>query len=401
MLLVAVAAGLASAASRRKRIGASLDAIELVRTSFAGRLAKGEPMDELLDHAVDVLRTALSADSAELWLAGAGHLKLAASAPSRSPLDVGMTPEEESIAANATVSGAAWLKTWVPALLEGRSSDSIRVAPISSSGQLLGLIVIERNAKAERLASDADVILEELAREVGPGVQRQRLDASLRESLEQLRKQALDLQASRARLVVASDVERRRMERDLHDGAQQYLVAIAVKARLIEQVALTDMARANALIKELGGDVEAALNELRTLARGIYPPLLSTDGLSAALAATGRRSTIPVHLETAGTKRYPPEIEAAVYFCCLEALQNAVKHAGEGAQATVRIWERDGELAFSVSDDGSGFDLQQQGLGTGLVNMSDRLGAVGGSLSIESAPGSGTQVIGVIPLAAA
>ena len=399
MIGVAIVTGLRSATRRRERLAANLEAIELVRSSFAGRLAKGEPLDELLVYAVDVLRIALSADSAELWLAETAHLKLAASSPPRSWPDVSLTPEEEAIAANASVSGAAWLKTWLPSLLGGRPSDSVRVAPISASGQLLGLIVIERKAKAEKLASDADVVLEELAREVGAGVLRQRLDANLQKSLEQLRRQAVDLQASRARIVVAADSERRRMERDLHDGAQQYLVAIAVKARLIEQLARNDPARAQALLKELSGDVDAALGELRTLAHGLYPPLLSTDGLGAALASAGRRATIPVKLEGVETRRYPPEVEAAVYYCCLEALQNAAKHAGQGAAVTVKVWEQDGVLCFAVSDDGSGFDFEHRGLGAGLTNMGDRLGAVGGTLHVQSRSGSGTQVNGVIPLA--
>lgn len=400
MAAAAVVAGVTSAAGRRRRDASNLGAIELVRTSFAGRLAKGDPLDELLVHAVDVLGSAMSADSAEIWLVEAGKLQLVAGAPQRASREIAITPEEESITANATVSGAAWLKTWLPALLEGRSSESVRLAPISASGRLLGLIVVERAARADRLGKDADVIVAELAREVGAGVQRQRLDASLQRSLEQLRQQAVDLQASRARIVVAADAERRRMERDLHDGAQQYLVAIAVKARLIEQVARTDLTRANALIRELGGDVEAALDEMRTLAHGIYPPLLSSDGLGSALAAAGRRASIPVHVEIAGARRYPPEIEAAVYYCCLEALQNAAKHAGETAAATIRVWEENEALHFDVSDDGLGFDLEHKGLGTGLTNMSDRLGAVGGTLHVDSSPGSGTRLSGVIPLTA-
>jgi signal transduction histidine kinase len=266
------------------------------------------------------------------------------------------------------------------------------------SGRLLGLIVIERRQDEGRLARDGDVILEELAREVGAGLQRERLDASLQVSLQQLRQHTTDLEASRARIVAAADAERRRMERDLHDGAQQYLVTIAVKARLIQQLARTDPARSNALLEELTGDVESALDELRTLAHGIYPPLLSTDGLGAALSAAGRRATIPVHLEAHRVGRHPPEIEAAVYYCCLEALQNAAKYAGGGATATVKVWESDGLLHFDVGDDGAGFELNHASLGAGLTNMSDRLGAVGGTLRVDSVLGGGTHVTGEIPL---
>jgi signal transduction histidine kinase len=361
-------------------------------------LARGEPIDELFVQVVESLRDSLRLDAAEIWLAEQGVLRRVARAPADSPAEVAMTPEEESITANAGVSGTAWIKAWLPALLDNRPSASLRVVPLGVSGELLGLVVIERRLNPERLAHDADVILEELAREVSAGVHRERLDASLQATLEELRRHASDLQASRARIVAAADAERRRMERDLHDGAQQYLVTIAVKARLIRQLAQTDPARGNALLQELTGDVESALDELRTLAHGIYPPLLSSDGLGTALAVAGRRSTIPVHLETSGVGRYPPEIEAAVYYCCLEALQNATKYAGEGATATVRVWESDGCLHFDVSDDGAGFDLADKGLGSGLTNMSDRLGAVGGTLRVESALGSGTHVAGEIPL---
>ncbi|HEX2680938.1 MAG TPA: histidine kinase, partial [Candidatus Dormibacteraeota bacterium] len=377
---------------------ASLAAINFVRSSFASRLARGEPMDELLVQVADALLDSMHLDAAEVWLHEKGTLQLAARAPRDGPAEFAITAEEESISANAGISGPAWVKTWLPSLLEGRPSASVRIAPMSDSGHLLGLIVVERGLHPDRLARDADVILEELAREVGAGVHKQRLDASLQASLEQLRRHATELQASRSRIVVAADAERRRIERDLHDGAQQYLVAIAVKARLIQQLARTDASRSKALIEELTSDVEGALDELRTLAHGIYPPLLSSDGLGTALASAGRRASIPVHVETDGLARYQPEIEAAVYYCCLEALQNAAKYAGGGAAARVRVWEEDGSLQFIVSDDGSGFDLEQKGLGVGLTNMTDRVGAVGGSLGVESAPSSGTRVRGAIPL---
>jgi signal transduction histidine kinase len=215
--------------------------------------------------------------------------------------------------------------------------------------------------------------------------------------LEQLRRQAGELQASRARIVAAADAERRRIERDLHDGAQQYLVAIAVMARLIQQLAHSDPAGGLAVTEELTRDVESALEALRTLAHGIYPLALSTGGLGEALGAACRRATMPVVLDTGGVGRYQPEIEAAVYYCCLEALQNAAKHAGEGAAATVKVWEDGGDVGFEVSDDGAGFDLAHKGLGAGLTNMSDRVGAVGGTLRIDSSPGAGTRVKGIVP----
>ncbi len=398
MVVITIVAGLISGGRRRQRAAASLTAIDFVRSSFASRLARGDPIDELLVQVVEALRDAYKLDVAELWRYDAGVLKRVASNPERDMTELKVTPSEESIIANARVSGQAWAKVWLPALLEHRPEAIIRIAPVSVSGRLLGLIVIERRGRGETLARDADLTLEELARELGAGLNKQRLDDALHASLDRLRQQAEELQASRARIVAAADAERRRIERDLHDGAQQYLVAIAVKARLIEQLARTDPARGLELTQDLVHDVESALDELRTLAQGIYPPLLSSAGLPEALAAAGRRTPIPVQLHVDGVGRYPPELEAVVYYCCLEALQNASKHSGRGTSATLRLWEEAGALCFDIDDTGAGFDIEQRASGVGLTNMSDRLGAVGGTLRIESAPGAGTHVHGVVPL---
>jgi signal transduction histidine kinase len=400
MVAITVSAGLVSGARRRRQAAASLAAIDFVRASFASRLARGEPLNELFVGVVEALRDAFKLDAAELWVHTNGALRLVASNPRRPEVELGLTPAEESIIANAQLSGAAWAKVWLPSLLQGRADVPVRIAPISVSGLLLGLIVVERRRSADTLAADIDATLGELAREVAAGLNKQRLDRALHASLEQLRRQADELRASRARIVAAADAERRRIERDLHDGAQQYLVAIAVKARLIQQLAPTDPARGAALTQDLVRDVEAALDELRSLAQGIYPPLLSSAGLGEALRAASSRTPIPVGLETDGVGRYQPELEAAVYYCCLEALQNTSKHAGDGTSASVRLWEEAGSLHFDVDDDGVGFDPAHGTAGAGLTNMRDRIGAVGGTLRIESAPGSGTRVRGAIPLAA-
>lgn len=397
MVVITVVAGLVSAERRRRRAAASLTAIDFVRATFASRLARGDPMDELLVQVVEALRDAFKLDAAELWRYDAGVLRRVASNPQRAAAELDIAPAEESIIANADVSGAAWAKVWVPALLEDRTQASLRIAPISVSGRLLGLIVIERRKRGDALAADADATLQELRRELAAGLNKQRLDAALRTSLEQLRQQADELQASRGRIVAAADAERRRIERDLHDGAQQYLVAIAVKARLIQQLAHSDPAGGMALTEDLVRDVESALDELRTLAQGIYPPLLSSAGLAEALAAACRRTPIPVRLQVDSVGRYPPELEGAVYYCCLEALQNASKHAGDGTSATLRLWEEAGSLRFEVDDDGAGFDIEREASGAGLINMRDRIGAVGGTLRIEAAPGAGTHVHGAVP----
>jgi signal transduction histidine kinase len=225
------------------------------------------------------------------------------------------------------------------------------------------------------------------------------LDSALQESLDGLRRQAAELQASRARVVAAGDSERRRIERNLHDGAQQHLTALAIKLRLASELTGPDGDLARNL-EELSDEVRDAARELRDLAHGIYPPLLAESGLPAALAAAASRSTLPTTVDAASLGRYPPEVEATVSFCCLEAIQNAGKHAGEGATLTLRLRESAGTLTFDVTDDGKGFDAQSQGLGAGFLNMTDRLGALGGSLKVESAPLRGTTVSGAIPVGA-
>src|SRR5437764_11031467 len=341
-------------------------------------------MDELLLQMVEALRDGFKLDAAELWLCEAGALRLAAAEPTTARSPIPITPAEETIATNARVSSAAWAKVWLPALLDRRNGTTLRVGPVSHSGQLFGLVVAERARKGGSLATDVDVTREEVARELGVALKKARLDSSLQDSLERLRRQAVELQASRGRLVAAADAERRRIERNLHDGAQQHLVALAVKVRLLEQLAERDPERARSLMTQLQADVRSAIEELRSLAYGIYPPLLSSAGLGVAMSAACRRAPLPASVEAAGVARHALEIEAAVYFCCLEALQNAAKHAGPGASARVRIWEDAGGLLFEVSDDGAGFAPTDHADGAGLTNMRDRLGAVGGSMRVES-----------------
>jgi signal transduction histidine kinase len=400
ILLIGIAYSLASGNARRRHEGASLSAIDFARGSFASQLSHGVPMAELLLQLVEALRDTFKLDAAQLWIVSQGQLNLAAAEPAAERRAIAVTPAEESIAANARVSSAAWARVWVPELLDGRPDVNLRVAPISHSGQLLGLIVLERARKPGNLASEADATLEEVAREVGVALNKANLDTALQESLERLREQAVALQASRGRLVAAADEERRRIERNLHDGAQQHLVAMAIKARLIEQLAERDPQRAQLLLHQLQQDASAALDELRALAHGIYPPLLSSGGLSEALPAACRRALLPATVQVDGIGRYPREVESAIYFCCLEALQNAAKYAGEVATARVRVWVEDDQLKFEVEDDGTGYVLGDRGEveGAGLTNMRDRLGAVGGTLSIKSAPGRGTLIRGSLPV---
>jgi signal transduction histidine kinase len=206
-----------------------------------------------------------------------------------------------------------------------------------------------------------------------------------------------ELRASRQRLVAAQDDERRKLERNLHDGAQQQLVALAVQLKLLEQSAGKDPDRDRQLAAKLGSQANAALEDLRDLARGIYPPLLADKGLAAALESQARKAAVPTTIEADGIGRYAQDVESAIYFCTLEALNNVAKYA-EATRAIVRVSQQDGHVAFAVEDDGRGFDATATSYGTGLQGMADRLDAVGGDLLVESSPGAGATVTGRIPV---
>jgi signal transduction histidine kinase len=205
-----------------------------------------------------------------------------------------------------------------------------------------------------------------------------------------------DLRASRQRLVAAQDQERRRIERNIHDGAQQQLVALAVKLKLADSLVGKDEERAHAMLTDLQAETTQALEDLRDLARGIYPPLLADKGLGAALESQARKLPLPAAIETDGIGRYHQETEAAVYFSCLEALQNVVKYA-EASRVAVRLTQQDPMLTFEITDDGRGFDPAVAAQGSGLQGIADRLAALGGDLIVRSSPGRGTTVVGRVP----
>jgi signal transduction histidine kinase len=225
------------------------------------------------------------------------------------------------------------------------------------------------------------------------------INQRLRSSEEMLAEQARELRASRARVVAATDRERRRIERDLHDGAQQRLVALSVRLSVVRELIRQDPAQAAAALEALRADVKAAQAELNLLAQGVYPPVLTEHGLAEALRSAVDRSPNPVELAVADVGRQSRDLEAAIYFCCVEALQNAAKHAGAGATIRVglRLNDRD-EVEFTVEDDGCGFDPVAATRGNGFINMRDRLGAFGGTIEIGSTPGVGTRVTGRAPL---
>ena len=335
--------------------------------------------------------------SAEVYTGMGEVLERAVSVPDAGPRSIVVSSRERPVVTRAGVSGSAWASVWLPALLNGREQAQLRVAPVSHAGELLGLIVVERIAGDTAFSEEDDRVLTDLARQVGLAFHNSQLDTALQTTLDELRKQADALRESRARIVASGDAERRRVERNLHDGAQQHLVALAVNLRLARDVIADDPAAGAEMLDELAGEVQLTIQELRELAHGIYPPLLVDSGLVEAMRAAASRNPLSVDVVADGIGRYSSETEAAIYFCCLEALQNAAKHAAD-ADVEVRLWEESGGLLFSVSDNGPGFDVEKAQRGHGYVNMADRLGAIGGTVRWESEPGKGARVHGSVPL---
>jgi signal transduction histidine kinase len=208
-----------------------------------------------------------------------------------------------------------------------------------------------------------------------------------------------ELKSATRRVVTAGDMERRRIERNLHDGAQQRLMAVRLELGMVSERLEDDPATARRELDRLRGELDRALEELRELAHGLYPPLLASDGLLAAISGTARRAPIPVRVDSPGIPRLSQAIENAVYFCCMEAVQNAIKHGGEGVRVVIRLSVRHGALEFRVSDDGLGFDRATVPFGYGLTSLADRATALGGEVVIISRLGEGTSLTGQIPLA--
>ena len=380
----------------RSVFGARQAPDEVLRT-FGSRMTRAIPMDELLLQLAESLRRTMNLTSAEVFTGMGDVLERAASVPDPGPASLVITARERPVVTRAGVSGNAWAAVWLPGLLDGRGDCQLRIMPACHAGELLGLIVAQRPVTSESFSAEDDRVLTELARQVGLAVHNARLDSALQTTLDELRRQAEELRESRARIVASGDAQRRRVERDLHDGAQQHLVAMAVNLRLARDILDDDRPAAAEMLDQLALDIKDTIAELRELAHGIYPPLLADRGLGEALRAAANRGRAEAAVTAAGVGRYSPEVEAAVYFCCLEALQNAAKHA-PGMPVRVRVWEEAGGLLFSVTDDGPGFEPGQARRGQGLVNMADRLGSIGGTIRWESQPGHGTVVRGSIPL---
>jgi signal transduction histidine kinase len=337
-------------------------------SEFAGRMGVTYAADDMLPQMARALAEGTGAERADVWLTAGSQLRAGASWPA----DAGpLAPVALTDGQVPTVSGA----------------DQVRL--VRYEGETLGALTVAKRP-GETLTPIEGKLMSDLAAQAGLVLRNIGLT-------EQLRARLAELRASRLRIVTAQDEQRRRIERDIHDGAQQQLLGIGATLVLTESVAGQDEGRERALVAQLKAETSGALETLRELARGIYPPLLADQGLAAAVRAQAGKAPGPVEVSTDGVGRYPAEIETAIYFCCLEALQNAARHA-PGVAVRVSLAGSDAEVAFSVADEGPGFDRAAAAGGAGLRNMSDRLAALGGSCQVDSCPGRGTTVTGRIRL---
>jgi signal transduction histidine kinase len=340
-----------------------------VLARFADTMSETGSLEEQLDRMVALVASGTGATRVEVWIPVGTSLQVVATWPSGSPppapIDVGEgTPFE----------------------------DATATFDIRRDDETLGTIVLSK-PKNEPLSPAEAALVHNVASQAGLVVRNVRLAAELRLTIDELR-------ASRRRLVEAQDSERRKIERNLHDGAQQRLVALGVQLSMLERIA-KDADRRETLpdaISPLKAALQEALDELRDLARGIYPPLLADRGLVTALGAQAEKAVVRTRVDADGIGRYDQQTEAAVYFCALEALQNVSKYA-EASAVSIRLAESDGWLTFDIEDDGRGFDVGSAH-GSGIQGMADRLDAIGGSLEVESQRGSGTVVHGRVPVLA-
>jgi signal transduction histidine kinase len=259
---------------------------------------------------------------------------------------------------------------------------------LQHAGANLGMLTVVRKS-GEALSPTEERLMDGLASQAGLVLH----SAGLQDELS---RRMIELRQSRHRLVTAQDEARRRLERDLHDGAQQNLVSLRMKLGLAASVAREKPDSLEPLLQEMQSELGDALDSLRNLARGVYPPLLEAEGLKAALRARARQVPISIDVQC-GSERYPREFEGAVYFCCSEALQNLTKHS-RATRGSVRVWCEDGRLCFEVRDNGRGLDAARAKSGGGLQNIRDRLDVLGGVVDVSSTPGVGARVAGWVPL---
>jgi len=277
------------------------EAPDQVIKTFGSRLSRAIPLDELLLQVAESLRKTLSLTAAEIWTGSEGRLDRSVSVPDAPVSHLALGPDEEAVVARAGVSGQAWVKVWLSGLLAGREGSALRVAPITHSGHLLGLIVAVRPGTGDAFKEEEERILTELARQVGLALHNVQLDSALQSTLDEVRCQAEELRASRARIVAASDAARRQIERNLHDGAQQHLVALAVNLRLARQIAESDVGVAKEMLEQLGHDLQDAVQELRSLA--------TTSRTRCRSSGAWPTGSIPRSWSTGGCRRPSPPPE--------------------------------------------------------------------------------------------
>ncbi|HEX9645648.1 MAG TPA: ATP-binding protein [Acidimicrobiia bacterium] len=330
-----------------------------VLADLTERLAAAESEEGVLDRMAMLLRDGTGAERATVWLGAADRLRLGASAPPDVPVAATTSSDE----------------------LDG---DAF---PVHHSGRMVGMLEVVTRRGSILTPTERDLVLD-LAGSAGLVLGHQRLN-------ESLAMRARELAESRMRLVEAQDTERRRLERALHDGAQQQIVALKVQLGVAAKLASghDDLVR---LLVDLGNEAQAALEDVRSLAKGIYPPLLVSDGLRAAIAGLAGSAPVEVSVHGDGIGRYRPDVEAAVYFNVSEAITNAVKHAIPPIR--VALSDDGAWLHFEVTDSGPGFDPATVNGSSGLRNMADRVDAVGGDVEFESRRGVGTTIRGTVPV---
>ena len=339
-----------------------------VLSEFSARVSETYAGEEVLTRMARVLRDGTGAEVATVWRRVSGELQPAATCPDEV---VGYEPQTMANGALPDLHGAT------------------RAVPVRHQRDILGALSIVKR-RGESLTPLEAKLLDDLAHQAGLVLRNVGLTADLRARLEELR-------ASRQRLVAAQDEERRHLERNLHDGAQQLLVALKVQLGLLDSLMAKGSEQAATMLDRLEAGADEALETLRDLARGIYPPLLADKGLVAALESQARKASLPVTIEAEGIERYRQDVEATVYFCVLEALQNVQKYA-EASHVVVHLRGSGGELRFEIVDDGRGFDAEHVRRGAGITNMTDRIDSLDGRLEVRSRPGHGTAVHGAIPL---
>jgi signal transduction histidine kinase len=337
-----------------------------VLSRFSPALTGSHANDDLTARMAEVLADGTGAQAAQVWLMVDGRLRLAA--------------------------------TWPPAAHASSGAGDLpgrRELPVRQAGELLGVLAVQERENVP-LTPVEERLFAGLANQAGLVLRGARLRAELVHRLAELSTLAEELRTSRQRLVDAQDAERRRLERDIHDGAQQHLVALAVNLRLAHTLASRSPERADRLVAEQCQAATVTIETIVGLSRGIYPSLLVDEGLEAALRTAISRSPVPIELVATDLGRYPAGIEAAAYFCALEALQNSAKHSSAKA---IRVDLQGGPsvLEVVVQDDGAGFDLRAMHAGAGLANMRDRVESAGGTLTIETAPSRGTLVAATLP----